>query len=67
MIDKEYENFSTSEDKMFSFQSKLAAYRKETKAQMEAEMNTKVNARVRSRAVFCDDLLKWRAFSFPFY
>ncbi|XP_072253050.1 centriole and centriolar satellite protein ofd1 [Leuresthes tenuis] len=42
MIDKEYENFGTSEDKMFSFQSKLAAYRKETKAQMEAEMNTKL-------------------------
>ncbi|KAM4559449.1 centriole and centriolar satellite protein ofd1 isoform 2-T2 [Odontesthes bonariensis] len=41
MIDKEYENFSTSEDKMFSFQSKLAAYRKETKAQMEVEMSTK--------------------------
>ncbi|XP_041856924.1 oral-facial-digital syndrome 1 protein homolog isoform X2 [Melanotaenia boesemani] len=42
MIDKEYESFSSKEDKMFSFQSKLAAYRNETIAQMEAEMNTKL-------------------------
>ncbi|KAM9341990.1 centriole and centriolar satellite protein ofd1 isoform 2-T2 [Pholidichthys leucotaenia] len=42
MIDKEYEGFSYKEDKMFSFQSKLSSYRKETKAQLEAEMNTKL-------------------------
>ncbi|XP_047456772.1 oral-facial-digital syndrome 1 protein homolog isoform X2 [Mugil cephalus] len=42
MIDKEYEGLSGSDGKMFSFQSKLAAYRKETEAQMEAEMNTKM-------------------------
>lgn len=43
MIDKEYESFNYSGDKWFSLQSKLAAYRKETEAQMQAEMNTKVN------------------------
>ncbi|XP_061579392.1 centriole and centriolar satellite protein ofd1 isoform X2 [Cololabis saira] len=42
VIDKEYERTRCSEDKMFSFQSKLACYRKETEAQMEAEMNTKL-------------------------
>ncbi|XP_069558786.1 centriole and centriolar satellite protein ofd1 [Brachyistius frenatus] len=42
MIDKEYERFSYSEGKMFSLQSKLAAYRKEAEAQMEAEMKTKM-------------------------
>ncbi|KAM9709867.1 centriole and centriolar satellite protein ofd1 isoform 1-T1 [Menidia menidia] len=42
MIDKEYEHSCSSEDKMFSFQSKLATYRKETEAQMEVEMNTKL-------------------------
>ncbi|XP_044073720.1 oral-facial-digital syndrome 1 protein homolog [Siniperca chuatsi] len=42
MIDKEYESFNYSGDKWFSFQSKLAAYRKETEAQMQAEMNTKM-------------------------
>ncbi|KAM6934177.1 centriole and centriolar satellite protein ofd1 [Xenentodon cancila] len=42
VIDKEYERTSCSEDKMFSLHSKLAAYRKETEAQMEAEMNTKL-------------------------
>lgn len=42
MIDKEYQGLSSSEDKVFYFQSKLAAYRKEAGAQMEAEMNTKV-------------------------
>lgn len=41
MIDQEYEN-SNSGDKWFSFQSKLAAYRKEMKAQLQAEMNTKL-------------------------
>lgn len=41
MIDQEYEN-SNSGDKWFSFQSKLAAYRKEMEAQLQAEMNTKV-------------------------
>ncbi|XP_035532156.1 oral-facial-digital syndrome 1 protein homolog isoform X2 [Morone saxatilis] len=42
MIDKEYESFTYSGDKWFSFQSKLAAYRKEMEAQMQAEMNTKM-------------------------
>lgn len=42
MIDKEYENFSYSGDRGFSFQSKLAAYRKEIEAQAQAEINTKV-------------------------
>uniref|UniRef100_A0A7N6FDL4 LisH domain-containing protein n=1 Tax=Anabas testudineus TaxID=64144 RepID=A0A7N6FDL4_ANATE len=42
MIDKEYENFSYSEDKWFSLQSKLAAYRKDVETQMEAEMKTKM-------------------------
>lgn len=42
MIDKEYENFSYSGDRWFSFQSKLATYRKEIEAQTQAEMNTKV-------------------------
>lgn len=44
MIDKEYQGLSSSEDKVFYYQSKLAAYRKEAGAQMEAEMNTKVHA-----------------------
>ncbi|XP_028249178.1 centriole and centriolar satellite protein ofd1 isoform X2 [Parambassis ranga] len=42
MIDKEYEGFSYSGGKMFSFQSKLDAYRKEIEAQMEAEIKTKM-------------------------
>ncbi|XP_070693999.1 centriole and centriolar satellite protein ofd1 [Pempheris klunzingeri] len=42
MIDKEYESFSYSGDKWFPFQSKLAAYRKEIEAQMQAEMSTKM-------------------------
>ncbi|XP_040913221.1 oral-facial-digital syndrome 1 protein homolog isoform X2 [Toxotes jaculatrix] len=42
MIDKEYESFSFSGDKWFSFQSKLAEYRKEIEAQVQAEMNTKM-------------------------
>ncbi|XP_059199608.1 centriole and centriolar satellite protein ofd1 [Centropristis striata] len=42
MIDKEYESASYSGDKWFSFQSKLAAYRKEIEAQMQTEMNTKM-------------------------
>ncbi|XP_058469178.1 centriole and centriolar satellite protein ofd1 isoform X2 [Solea solea] len=42
MIDKEYENFSHSGDKWLSFQSQLSAYRKEMAAQLEAEMNTKL-------------------------
>lgn len=42
VIDKEYERTSSSEYKMFSFDSKLAAYRKETEAQMEAELKIKV-------------------------
>ena len=43
MIDKEYESFNYSGDRYFSFQSKLAAYRKEIEAQVQAEMNTKVH------------------------
>ncbi|GLD66213.1 oral-facial-digital syndrome 1 protein [Lates japonicus] len=42
MIDKQYENVSYSGDKWFSLQSKLAEYRKETEAQVQAEMNTKM-------------------------
>ncbi|XP_039673299.1 oral-facial-digital syndrome 1 protein homolog isoform X1 [Perca fluviatilis] len=42
MIDKEYESFNYSGEKWFSFQSKLAAHRKEIEAQMQAEMNTKM-------------------------
>ncbi|XP_049903990.1 centriole and centriolar satellite protein ofd1 isoform X2 [Epinephelus moara] len=42
MIDKEYESISHSGDKWFPFQSKLAAYRKEVEAQMQAETNTKM-------------------------
>ncbi|KAM9347163.1 centriole and centriolar satellite protein ofd1 [Symphorus nematophorus] len=42
MIDKEYEAFSYSGDRWFSYQSKLTAYRKEIEAQMQAEMNTKM-------------------------
>ncbi|CAJ1079492.1 oral-facial-digital syndrome 1 protein [Xyrichtys novacula] len=42
MIDKEYESVDYTSDKWFSFQSNLAAYRRETEAQMQAEMNTKM-------------------------
>ncbi|XP_036965256.1 oral-facial-digital syndrome 1 protein homolog isoform X1 [Acanthopagrus latus] len=42
MIDKEYENFNYSGDRYFSFQSKLAEYRKEIEAQVQAEMDTKM-------------------------
>lgn len=42
MIDQEYENFSYSGGRWFSFQSKLSAYRKEIEAQSQEEMNTKV-------------------------
>lgn len=42
MIDKEYESF-IYKDKGFSLQSKLAGYRKEIEAQMQAEMNTQVH------------------------
>ncbi|XP_019945416.2 centriole and centriolar satellite protein ofd1 isoform X1 [Paralichthys olivaceus] len=42
MIDKEYENLSCSGDKWFPLQSKLAAYRKEIEAQLQAEMNTQL-------------------------
>ncbi|XP_032385454.1 centriole and centriolar satellite protein ofd1 isoform X3 [Etheostoma spectabile] len=42
MIDKEYESFNYSGDKWFSFQSKLAAHRKEIEAQVQAEINTKM-------------------------
>uniref|UniRef100_A0A8C6LEL3 OFD1 centriole and centriolar satellite protein n=1 Tax=Nothobranchius furzeri TaxID=105023 RepID=A0A8C6LEL3_NOTFU len=37
-----HDSVSFSDDRIFPFQSKLAAYRKETEAQMEAEMNTKL-------------------------
>lgn len=42
LIDKEYENFSYSGDRWTSVESRLAAYRKEIEAQMQAEMKTKV-------------------------
>ncbi|XP_070832873.1 centriole and centriolar satellite protein ofd1 [Chaetodon trifascialis] len=42
MIDKEYESFTYGGDRWFSSQSKLAAYRKEIEAQVQAEMNTKM-------------------------
>ncbi|XP_023806994.1 oral-facial-digital syndrome 1 protein isoform X1 [Oryzias latipes] len=40
-IDKEYEHFN--KDQMFSFQSKLAAYKREIETQMEASMNVKLH------------------------
>uniref|UniRef100_A0A3P9L780 OFD1 centriole and centriolar satellite protein n=1 Tax=Oryzias latipes TaxID=8090 RepID=A0A3P9L780_ORYLA len=40
-IDKEYEHFN--KDQMFSFQSKLAAYKREIETQMEASMNAKLH------------------------
>lgn len=52
MIDKEYEGFNYSGDKWFSLQSKLAAYRKETEAQMQAEMNTEVHIFIESKSVW---------------
>ncbi|XP_056282586.1 centriole and centriolar satellite protein ofd1 isoform X2 [Pseudoliparis swirei] len=42
IIDKEYESFNCSGDKWFSYQSKLAAYKKEIEAQLQAEMKTKM-------------------------
>uniref|UniRef100_A0A668AF81 OFD1 centriole and centriolar satellite protein n=1 Tax=Myripristis murdjan TaxID=586833 RepID=A0A668AF81_9TELE len=42
MIDKEYENIHYRGDKWLSYESKLAAHRKEIEAQMEAEMKTKM-------------------------
>ncbi|KAG7227653.1 hypothetical protein INR49_029414 [Caranx melampygus] len=42
LIDKEYENLNYSGDKWFPLQSKLAAYRKEVEAQMQTEMDTKM-------------------------
>ncbi|KAF7665428.1 hypothetical protein LDENG_00143600 [Lucifuga dentata] len=42
MIDKEYESLDYRGDKLFSYQSKLDAYRKEIETQMQAEMNTKM-------------------------
>ncbi|XP_068560942.1 centriole and centriolar satellite protein ofd1 isoform X2 [Cebidichthys violaceus] len=42
IIDEEYESSKYSGDKWFSFQSKLDAYRKDIEAQMQAEMNTKM-------------------------
>lgn len=43
MIDKEYETIDNTVDRGLSFQSKLAAYRKETEAQLQTEMNVKVH------------------------
>uniref|UniRef100_A0A8C7YDE4 OFD1 centriole and centriolar satellite protein n=1 Tax=Oryzias sinensis TaxID=183150 RepID=A0A8C7YDE4_9TELE len=40
-IDKEYEHFN--KDQMFSFQSKLAEYKREIETQMEASMNAKLH------------------------
>ncbi|XP_077946510.1 centriole and centriolar satellite protein ofd1 isoform X2 [Gasterosteus aculeatus] len=42
VIDQEYERFNYSGDKWFSVQSKLDAYRREIDAQMQEEMNTKM-------------------------
>ncbi|XP_071395069.1 centriole and centriolar satellite protein ofd1 isoform X1 [Centroberyx affinis] len=42
MIDKEYESLHYRGDKWVSIESKLAAYRKEIEAQMQAEMSTKM-------------------------
>ncbi|XP_061697508.1 centriole and centriolar satellite protein ofd1 isoform X2 [Syngnathoides biaculeatus] len=42
MIDKEYENVNYSGEKWFSFQSKLASYRRELESQMQTEMNVKM-------------------------
>ncbi|XP_061547233.1 centriole and centriolar satellite protein ofd1 isoform X1 [Phycodurus eques] len=42
MIDKEYENVNYSGGKWFSFQSKLASYKRELESQMQIEMNTKM-------------------------
>ncbi|XP_019750920.1 centriole and centriolar satellite protein ofd1 isoform X2 [Hippocampus comes] len=42
MIDKEYENVNCSGEKWFSFQSKLASYRRELESQMQTEINTKM-------------------------
>ncbi|XP_076026003.1 centriole and centriolar satellite protein ofd1 isoform X2 [Genypterus blacodes] len=42
MIDREYESLDSRGDQLFSYQSKLEAYRKETEAQMQAEMKTKM-------------------------
>ncbi|XP_077435804.1 centriole and centriolar satellite protein ofd1 isoform X2 [Vanacampus margaritifer] len=42
MIDKEYENVNCSGEKWFSFQSKLASYRREIDSQMQIETNTKM-------------------------
>ncbi|XP_077392488.1 centriole and centriolar satellite protein ofd1 isoform X2 [Festucalex cinctus] len=41
MIDKEYDHVNCSGEKWFSFQSKLASYRRELESQMQIEMNTK--------------------------
>lgn len=46
MIDQEYTGLVYDEDKVFPLQSKLAAYRKDIEVQMEAEMNSKVNAHI---------------------
>lgn len=42
MIDKEYEGIAHSGDKYFSFESRLAAYRKEMEMQMQIDLNIKV-------------------------
>ncbi|XP_068602385.1 centriole and centriolar satellite protein ofd1 [Brachionichthys hirsutus] len=42
MIDEAYENFSYSGDRWCSFESKVAAHRKEIEVRVQAEMNTKM-------------------------
>lgn len=42
MIDEEYEALRYKGDKWVPYESKLAAYRKEVEAQVQAEMNAKV-------------------------
>ena len=42
MIDQEYEGLHHRGDRGMSFESKLAAYKRELETQMHAEMNLKV-------------------------
>ncbi|XP_061142797.1 centriole and centriolar satellite protein ofd1 isoform X2 [Syngnathus typhle] len=42
MIDKEYENVDYSGERWFSFQSKLASYKRELESQLQTEMTTKL-------------------------
>ena len=68
-IDKEYEGFSYNKDKWFPFQSKMAEYRKEIEAQMQAEMNTKVlmkHSRILIPAINHIHMIMWTS-CFIFY